>query len=785
MSYNENVINEKENTEVKGRVVDLLGRLFSLKNILCFLIVYLVSKLEFVQGITPFNYAVVGAMQVFNIPLFLTLSAGILGTIAGGFSNQILMEYVFTITIFTLISSFIKVEGLNKKVSTAFKLSVSMIIVSFIWMLATDSLLIGTYDLILKLVATLIFYSVFVAATYVIVNIKKTVIFSKEELISCILVIVLAMTSFGNAAIYGMELRNVIGIFLVLLIGYKNGWIIGCATGSVVGLLVGVVQQADLLVISAYAICGLLSGMLRKTGKIGIFITFILGTVLFRNIYEQDTILAMRISEILAASVGLILLPKKLELRVDSLFNKHMMLESSYGNLLADSEDVKMKLEAIGDVLDNLAANIENVKIDNISKEQSKEVVKSYLKAYKEKECLGCKNYKECLEGKKLDITVDYIVDSLQDNKYIKPQTLSLDCEKSGEVLNNIKEIYKNIKIAYVLKQKELESSKKVSAQYREVSKVINNIASNIIVGKRKSDDFETEKKLNEELKMFGYNVFDSEYKISKIGYIEYTFITDILTNLDIQKLEITELVSEIIGKDMKIKMILNSSKTEKAKIKLVSNVNFDIKVASKVIAKEEESGDNLKVLDLEDSKKVVIISDGEGNSKNAKAASLATITMLEKLLKSGFSEEKSIEIVDNLLKMRGENERFASIDLAVLDELNEKIEFIKFGAAPSFVISNKDIYKIKSSTLPAGLVENFEFVPDVAKIRKKDVIIMVSDGVFSEELDAKKQSDFTKMLENIDTNLDENEILNIIDEYVSENLNYNDDATIVVIKIK
>lgn len=785
MSYNENVINEKEVTKLKGNMGELLSRLFSLKNILCFLIVYLVSKLEFVQGITPFNYAVVGAMNVFNIPLFLTLTAGILGTLAGGFSSSVLIEYIITITLFTIISSFIKVEGLNKKVSTALKLSVSMVIVKFIYMLATDSLIIGTYDLILKLLATLIFYSIFVSATYVIVNIKKTVIFSKEELISCVLVIVLAMTSFGNASIYGMEIKNIIGIFLVLLIGYKNGWLIGCATGTIVGLMAAIIQNTDVSVAIAYSVCGLLSGMIRKTGKIGIFITFILGVLLFRNIYEQDTILALRISEVLAASIGLVLLPKKLELRVDSLFNNHMMLESSYGNLLADSEDVKMKLEAIGDVLDNLAANIENVKIDNISKEQSKEVVKSYLKSYKEKECLGCKNYRECLEGKRLDITVDYIVDSMQENKYIKPQTLSLDCDKSAKILNDIKEIYKNIKIAYVLKQKELESSKKISAQYREVSKVINNIANNIIVGKRKSDDFETEKKLNEELKMFGYNIFDSEYKISKAGYIEYTFITDILSNLDIQKLEIKEVVSEIVGKEMKIKMILNSSKTEKAKIKLVSNVNFDIKVASKVIAKEEESGDNFKVLDLEDTKKIVIISDGEGNNKLAKAASLATITMLEKLLKSGFSEEKSIEIVDNLLKMRGENERFASIDLAVLDELNEKIEFIKFGAAPSFVLSGKDTYKINSNTLPAGLVENFEFKPDVSKIQKNDIIIMVSDGVFSEELDKEDQDKFIEMLKNIDRSLSEDEILRNIDEYASNNLKYNDDATIVVIKIK
>ena len=784
MNNNENVINEKSNVEAHGNILELFSKIFSLKNIVCFLLVYLVSKLEFVQGVTPFNYAVVGAMQVFNVPLFLTLTAGILGTVAAGFSSSVLIEYIITIVLFTIISSFIKVEGINKKMATGLKLSVSMVIVQGVLMFARDSFLIGVYDLSLNLITTLIFYMLFVAATYVIVNLKNTIIFSKEEIISALLVIVIALAGAGNISIYGLDIRNVIGLFLVLLVGYKNGWILGAATGTVVGLAIGIIQNSNPILIAAYALSGLLSGLIRKAGKIGIFITFVLGSILFKKIYGENNILAMQLAEILVASTGLVLLPKKLELRVESLFNKNMMLESSYGKLLADSEDVKMKLEAIGDVFDNLASNIDSVKIDNMTKNESKEVVKSYIKNYKEKECLGCPNYKNCLEGKKLDITVDYIIDSLEDCKTLKPQALNLPCDKSPKILSEMKEVYKNIKIAYALKQRELENSKKVSEQYREVAKVITNISNNIIVGKRKSDDLELEKKLNEELKMYGYNIFDSEYKVSKSGYVEYTFITDILTNLKIQKLEIISVVSDILGKEMKIKMILNSSKTEKARIKLVSNANYDIKVATKVISKEEKSGDNFKILDLEDSKKVVMISDGESTGEKANIASLATLKMLEKLLKSGFSEDKAIKIVDNLLKMRGENERFASIDLAVLDELNEKVEFVKFGAAPSFVISKKDIFKIKSSTLPAGCIENFKYVPDVSKIHKNDIIIMLSDGVFSEELEEDKQNKFTDMLKNIDVNKTEEDILEDIDKFVKEEFKYTDDATIIVIKI-
>lgn len=74
----------------------------------------------------------------------------------------------------------------------------------------------------------------------------------------------------------------------------------------------------------------------------------------------------------------------------------------------------------------------------------------------------------------------------------------------------------------------------------------------------------------------------------------------------------------------MVIKLILNSSKKEKSKIKVVSTPEFNVQNSVISIAKngEEVSGDSYLIEELQDLKHISVISDGEGNGRNASKSS-------------------------------------------------------------------------------------------------------------------------------------------------------------------
>ena len=73
------------------------------------------------------------------------------------------------------------------------------------------------------------------------------------------------------------------------------------------------------------------------------------------------------------------------------------------------------------------------------------------------------------------------------------------------------------------------------------------------------------QQKLRDELKFNGFLVYEDELKRDKEA-IEYTFVTDILTNIDKQKKQIISVVGNILEQNVTIKLILNSSKKEKSK---------------------------------------------------------------------------------------------------------------------------------------------------------------------------------------------------------------------------
>lgn len=87
----------------------------------------------------------------------------------------------------------------------------------------------------------------------------------------------------------------------------------------------------------------------------------------------------------------------------------------------------------------------------------------------------------------------------------------------------------------------------------------------------------EKQTKIRNELKLSGYNVYEDEYK-NKDGNLEYTFITDILTSIDKQKKEIIHAIEQVTQTKVLVKLILNSSKTEKSRIKVVSIPEYEVK---------------------------------------------------------------------------------------------------------------------------------------------------------------------------------------------------------------
>lgn len=144
----------------------------------------------------------------------------------------------------------------------------------------------------------------------------------------------------------------------------------------------------------------------------------------------------------------------------------------------------------------------------------------------------------------------------------------------------------------------------------------------------------------------------------------------------------------------------------------------------------EEVSGDNFSCLELDSGQTLLGISDGMGCGVQAYRDSEMVLELLENLMESGFSEETALKLINTLFVLDGENAAPATVDMGIIDRYSGVCDFMKLGAASTYVKRGDWVDAIRSTSLPMG----GGGMPDIESTTKKlydgDFVIMMSDGI-------------------------------------------------------
>lgn len=155
--------------------------------------------------------------------------------------------------------------------------------------------------------------------------------------------------------------------------------------------------------------------------------------------------------------------------------------------------------------------------------------------------------------------------------------------------------------------------------------------------------------------------------------------------------------------------------------------------------------GDTCTSFVSEDGRQVYLIADGMGTGANAGQQSFRISAMLKKLLSQGLDKNDALKIINETL-LKNSDESVMGLDIAILNESTGICEFIKAGAAPSYIMRKDNVYEIGSSTLPIGILDDIAPGRSKCMLLKGDVVIMVSDGFISHNGNLIKQ-----ILSNVD----------------------------------
>ena len=755
-------------------VINYLKNMFNYKSLVYIFVLFLTANIE-VMGVRPFIFVMLAVSGVFKINAILPLAVSGVSFFVFRLDMPHIVNFLICYVVYEVLSKLISVEGINKKYSEAIKLSLSLvvstIVTSIIYKIAFSVCL---QNMLLVVAA----YPVFIWGISAIINLPKSIILSTEELISLLVVVVLILSPFANVTIYGLNLVKIVLTIFMLVIGWKNNYLVGIATGTIAGLLYIILTNSSSLILVSFALTGFVAGLLNKSNKFILSLVFVLGNTFLVYIYKGNENLIINLEEIIIATLGILILPKKFMLKLEDVIGDVLFLTRGYENQLGPATDIRDRLSKMGDVLSDLS----NMSTETTAetKEETAEIIRRYIQDYKKNSCIGCKDKFNCLDSE-LDLISKHIAELLETNQPINSKMIpTADCDKSEEIITNIEDIYTNIKLMRIVRAKENENSIKLAEEYKEMSKVIKNMSKDIV---KKMQENPKQKQVKEDLKHIGYTIYEDILNIDGDMYT-YEFITDIITDIDKAKKDIQSVVSNILGKKMVIKLILNSSSTERSKIKLVPMSKFVVKAAVKQIRKADSAvnGDSYIVTELKDNSKVIAISDGMGSGAKSKEVSSMIISMIEKFTTVGFDKEQVLNIVNKIVRLKESGDISASLDMCVINEQKESLEIIKLGSAPSYIISDNEVYEVNESNFPMGLLSTVKYNSFEKEVKKGDLVIMMSDGA---------GNDITKkVLEEIilkNLSLTETTLMESIMEILVGNQNkiILDDITVIVANIK
>ena len=133
---------------------------------------------------------------------------------------------------------------------------------------------------------------------------------------------------------------------------------------------------------------------------------------------------------------------------------------------------------------------------------------------------------------------------------------------------------------------------------------------------------------------------------------------------------------------------------------------------------------------DLPGGKKGVALSDGMGAGEEAFRESTMVVELLEELLDAGFPVKTAVQLMNTALVIGREEVRFSTIDVSLFDLYSGECEFVKAGAATTYIKREKEVEKIHSVTLPIGVIQDIEIDTVTKKLESGNFVIMVTDGV-------------------------------------------------------
>ncbi|PYG88216.1 stage II sporulation protein E [Ruminiclostridium sufflavum DSM 19573] len=731
--------NSADRKKTSGSKIMALLQYLNKTNFFILPMAFLLGRITLFDGRMPFGIAIYAAtlgMNINRIFISIAIFAGMLTT-GSAYESELFYKLLTASTVMLLINAI----NIPFKKSMGSHLRIG--IITFLGLLIPETVFIyleGFY--MYSILEALLNGFIIFALVFVLKNVmevlespSKIYNMTNEEILSIAIACALAVSGLGPCNIYGISLRNIFCIIIILIFSFKTGAGNGTAIGVIVGTLISISSESS-AAIASYAFCGLISGILRSMGKIGCCMGVLMGDAILTYVIT-GSIEVLILYEIVISVAIFMLIPEKAMDAMVSRFDRKLLAKGDKKGYSARIKEITVeKLNRFSAAFGEMAKTFDEISETKTITE--KHDITAIFDRVADKVCKDCSLCTHCWEQNFCNTyqVMFKIVEKLDSKGWIEqediPRYFMDRCERVDEFVKAVNNVFELFKVDMVWRSRIGESRGLVSQQLKSMSKVISNLAGELNVDIDFKDDIENQIILD--LSKAGIRNAEAIVYENKFGKYEVRLTYKGCGGRRACIGNVEKAVSEVIGRRMLkdgSECGLNS-KSNMCTINLVEEETFKVITGVARIPKNEKyvSGDNYTFINTGDGKYIAALSDGMGTGHKACVQSKATVNLIEQFMESGFDKDTTVKLINSLLVLRSNDDSFATIDMSVVDLYEGEVEFVKVGAAPTFIKRSEVVETVKTASLPAGILSEVELELVHKKVNNGDFVIMVSDGI-------------------------------------------------------
>ncbi len=730
------VISTKE--EKKDRLFESLNRIKWTQVMLC-IIGFFLSRIVVFDAFYTLGICYIGAV-FFNKELRKWTSImSLIGLLSIGMFDTHTLKYLFIIFLIALFRGYMYISNIkftlkNQAIVTGCAIFCINTVLMMINHFNLFDILTGLLETMMSMGLVVIFYY----STEIMIKNRTTPLTQKENmsitfLIACILGGLIDF--YIQVPIFtSIYFRDIMTFVIIIAITYLGGTNIGITMTLVMSTLLVIIGYMPSHFVAIYALAVLTGTIFWTHGRLEVIFSTGIGLLLGFALFNNRTVDMQVFGAYLAACMISVVIPKRY-FGISSWFACESSKEDEK-HLIRVQKIITEKLNQFSKAFYNLSRTFEKISDKKVFLDEKD--INHIIEDTGEKMCQNCSMKEFCWQDyiEKTYQSAYKMLDLIETKGQLKigdiPEAFKKACINAESFACTLSFKLDLFKQNLMWKNRFVESRSLMGQQFEAIAGSISKLCQGI--EKEFYFNKEDEECIKEVLQGKGIKTKDIMVLENNGRKEEIHIYTTYYQN----DMEIKDCIVKAINTALDVKVEVERLECNEQEKHLYFKCRvtklYGVVAGAAFHAKGEVSGDVYSCMEVEEGKYMLALADGMGSGKLALEESTATIELLESFMDSGFKNDLAVKIINSVLVLKSDIENFSTMDITLIDEYTGVAEFLKLGAATSFILRNEEVTTIQSATLPIGILSDIDMEVCKKQLKDGDVIIMVTDGMLQGE---------------------------------------------------